>query len=95
MTTVPKEKLTQLQIKAQKVRESALLVNAEIERAVKEETPLKEEAVKLFETDDLPTIKSKIGQWEKENAEVVEKYEAEINALEQEVKAAQQKMATA
>ena len=95
MTNVPKEKLAQVQVKAQKVRESALLVNAEIERAAKEEAPLKEEAVKLFDTDDLELIESKINAWEKENAQVVETYEAEIQALDLKVKTAQQKIATA
>lgn len=94
MTALPKEKLEQLQAKAQKVRESALLVNAEIERAVKEEAPLKEEAIKIFGTDDLALIETKINLWEKENEALVEKYEAEINALELEVKVAQQKMAS-
>lgn len=95
MTIMPKEKLAELQIKAQKVRESALLVNAEIERAAKEEAPLKAEAIKLFATDDLSEIERTINLWEQENSQAVQKYEAELETLDLAVKSAQQKMMAA
>lgn len=80
-----KKKFDDLQSRAQKVNESAIKLNTQIENAQENLQKVREAAQKKYGTSDLEKLKSMAEQWEKENEEKVFKFEEQVTSLEKEV----------
>lgn len=80
-----KKKFEDLQVRAQKVNESAIKLNTQIENAQENLKKVKEAAQKKYGTSDLNELREMAIKWENENEEKVLKFEEQVINLEKEV----------
>jgi hypothetical protein len=78
-------KFKELQTKSQKVSESAIKINAQIENAQQNHKKLQETAQLKFQTSNLDELKQLLANWKKENIERLTKFEADVNKVEADV----------
>lgn len=86
MSAEQEKRFHELQAKNQKVMESAIRINAQIEHAQAELDKRKEAAQKKFGESDLDKLKQMAAQWRSENQKALDDYEAQLNEMEAEVK---------
>lgn len=80
-----KKKFEELQSRAQKVNESAIKLNTQIENSQENLKKVKDIALKKFKTDDLEGLKNTADEWTKENEEKVANLEEKVVNLEKQV----------
>lgn len=80
-----KKKFEELQSRAQKVNESAIKLNTQIENSQENLKKVKDIALKKFKIDDLEGLQNKADEWIKENEEKVDTLENEVVSLEKKV----------
>jgi DNA polymerase III delta prime subunit len=85
MSTEQEKRFQDLQIKNQKVAESAIKINTQIEHAQETRAKLQEAAQKKFGESDLEKLKEMAALWKKENEDRLNAFEQDINNLTIEV----------
>ena len=87
------KKLDELKSKAEKIKESTIKVNTEIEHAESDFLELKKTALAKYNTDNLEEIEKMLTSWVEENSKKMEKLEKDINDAAIELKEKQDKIA--
>lgn len=80
-----KIKFEDLQKRAQKINEAGIKLNTQIEHAQQVLSKIKENALKLYKTDNLDELKRLEEQQTKENLDTIAQFEADILAKEKEI----------
>ena len=80
-----KIKFEDLQKRAQKINEAGIKLNTQIEHAQQVLSKIKENALKLYKTDNLGELKRLEEQQTKENLDTIAQFEADILAKEKEI----------
>ena len=80
-----KIKFEDLQKRAQKINEAGIKLNTQIAHAQQVLSKIKENALKLYKTDNLGELKRLEEQQTKENLDTIAQFEADILAKEKEI----------
>src|SRR5262245_1560510 len=90
----PKQSIEELQKRYQKLNTRKIQAETNLENARMQLERLRKEAREKYGTDDVDELRNKLNQMTAENEEKRSKYQVELDGIERELEAVEQKFAT-